>query len=99
MTELSVKPHLLTIHQVSIIIQVHEKTVRNYIAEGKLKGHNPNGVKPGVRGLRVTVESVREYLKNYELDEFNDDDFDKKISLITQNASHRRIISSGITNL
>ena len=80
--DIQIKPHLLTIYQVSIIIQVHPKTVRNYIAEGKLKGHNPNNY--GAKGLRVTIESVREYLKKYELDKFNKKEFEKQIEKISE---------------
>jgi excisionase family DNA binding protein len=96
MTDLPVKPHLLTIKQVAYIIQVHEKTVRRFIEEGKLTGHNPNGIKPGATGLRITVDSVKNYLRRFQLDEFNDDDFDKKMISIVQNTNRRRIISSGI---
>ena len=80
--DIQIKPHLLTVYQVSIIIQVHPKTVRNYIAEGKLKGHNPNNY--GAKGLRITVESVREYLKKYELDKFNKKEFEKQIEKINE---------------
>lgn len=59
---------LLRLDQVAQIIQVHPRTVRRYIDEGKLKGHNPN---PGRKGLRVTVESLREYLRKYELPNYD----------------------------
>jgi excisionase family DNA binding protein len=98
MNDFPIRPHLLTIRQVAVIIQVHEKTVRNYIEEGKLKGHNPNGKRNGATGLRVTVESVREYLKKFELDEFNEDEFNMQLQKISI-PSRRRIISSGIEQL
>lgn len=96
MTDLPVKPHLLTIYQVSIIIMKSERTVREYISEGKLKGHNPNGIKNGAKGLRITVESVKDYLRKFELDEFNDAEFDKTLDKIAQRPSKMRVISSGI---
>lgn len=82
MNEIQIRPHLLTLQQVAIILQVHIRTIRRYMEEGKLIGHNPNG--KGIRGLRVTVESLKKYLREYELDEFNDVELEDKIQVITQ---------------
>ena len=76
MTELPIRPHLLTVRQVSVIIGVHTNTVLNYIASGKLKGHNPNGDK---KGLRVTEASVRDYLRAYLLDSFDEKIFEADV--------------------
>jgi len=80
MVDIPIKPHLLTIQQVSIIIQVHPNTVRNYLAEGKLKGHNPNG---NTKGLRITVESVRSYLQAFLIDSFDEKTFDEQIQHVS----------------
>ena len=92
MTALPIRPHLLTLRQVSVIIQVHERTVRRYIDEGKLSGHNPNG---DAKGLRIPVESVRAYLRMYLLDDFSDDAFDYQIDALGRDLSRpgRRILS------
>lgn len=83
LTEFKITAQLLTIRQVSIIIQVHPNTVLNYLAAGKLKGHNPNGDK---KGLRVTVSSVREYLKSFLIDNFDEKSFDSQVEELTQPA-------------
>ena len=80
---MEIKPQLLTIYQVSIIIQVHPNTVRNYVTEGKLKGHNPNG---NFKGLRITVESVKKFLQNFLLEDFNEQLFEKEIDKVSQPA-------------
>jgi len=77
---MEIKPQLLTIYQVSVIIQVHPNTVRNYVAEGKLKGHNPNG---NFKGLRITVESVEKFLQSFLLDDFNARMFENEIEKIS----------------
>lgn len=83
MTDMPIRPHLLTLEQVAIIIMVHPRTVRNYITEGKLKGHNPNG---NLKGLRVTVESVRAYLRTHLLAEFRDADFEETLHQAVEKA-------------
>ena len=88
---MEIKPQLLTIYQVSVIIQVHPNTVRNYVTEGKLKGHNPNG---NLKGLRITVESVKKFLQSFLLDEFNEQMFEKEVDkATTQTASPKTTIN------
>lgn len=50
---------LLTIRQVSIIIKVHQLTVRRYINEGKLKAKRVGG------NIRISSEDLRSFSENY----------------------------------
>lgn len=101
MTDIPVKPHLLTVRQVAIIIQVHPNTVINYLAAGdkKLKAHNPNGDK---KGLRITVDSLREYLKSYLLESFDEKTFeeniDRAVHQVTKPAARSVRSSSWVRN-
>lgn len=86
---------LLTVRQVAFIIQVHPNTVINYLSQGKLKGHNPNGDK---KGLRITEISVREYVKTYQLENFDEKIYERQIEQATheqQAKPARRVISQG----
>jgi hypothetical protein len=55
--------HLLLLSEVAELIRRDERTVRRYIAEGLLVGHNPsrNG-----KGLMVVASSVHKYFTEYE---------------------------------
>lgn len=99
MTDIPIRAQLLTVRQVSIIIQVHPNTVLNYLAAGdkKLRAHNPNGDK---KGLRITVDSLREYLKAYLLESFDEKTFEAQIDQATapqhpKAPPARRTVSSG----
>ncbi len=71
------------------ILSVSRRTVFNLLIEGKLTAHND---KPGKNGMRITVKSVNEYIKKYELppEYFKD----KEIPL--EEAPQRKMISEGI---
>lgn len=80
---------LYRIEEVMEILSVKSpQTIYSLLAEGKLKGHND---KPGKSGTRITVKSVEEYLKKYELptEYFADKD-------IPIESSQRKVISKGI---
>lgn len=79
---------LYRIEEVTEILSCSRNTVINLLAEGKLIAHND---KPGRTGTRITVKSVNEYLKKYELPaEYF---IDKEIRIET---SPRKIISKGV---
>ena len=71
------KKILLTVRHVADLLDCHPNTVLNYIADGKLQGHNPNG--SGSKGLRVTVKSLEKYIKDFELENFSVEEFEKSI--------------------
>jgi excisionase family DNA binding protein len=50
---------LLTVKQLSIILKVHQLTIRRYINEGKLKAVKVGG------NVRVPQESLRSFMENY----------------------------------
>lgn len=81
-----IKAQLLTVRQVALIIQVHPNTVMTYLAQGKLRGHNPNGAGPGKKGLRITVTSVHDYLKGYLIEAFDEQAFEAQVQEITMPA-------------
>lgn len=91
MTDIPIKAHLLTVRQVSVILQVHTNTVINYIAQGKLKGHNPNGDK---KGLRVTTLSVRDYLQKYILENFDEKAFEEQVEQATRPVHTKTVTAS-----
>lgn len=72
---------------VADVLDCHVNTVLRYLEEGKLKGHNPNG--PGVKGLRITVESLEKFIKKYSLKEFNKDEFDKELMKLSTKKKKR----------
>jgi len=76
------------VRHVAELLDCHVNTVMTYIAEGKLEGHNPNG--PGVKGLRVTVESLKKYERKYLLKKLDLAKFKKEIEDITKEPKKKR---------
>ena len=79
---------LFRIDEVMEILSMSRNTILNLLAEGKLTGHND---KPGKTGLRITVRSVNDYLKRYELlpEYFEDKCFESSVQ-------ERKVLSKGV---